>query len=100
MVGSVATFLEVMKRQLPELYRMFGAASTVYGTAAETKTMRSLYDWIKDVNFSSEVLEKSPSELVVLRVGNVIWSDWGEPHRVLGTLSNLGVKPDWMAAPV
>jgi len=100
MVGSVATFLEVIKRQLPELYRMFGAASMAYGTAAETKTMRWLYDWIKDVNFSSQVLEKSSSELLVLRVGDVIWCDWGEPHRVLGTLSSLGLKPTWMAAAV
>ncbi|NJM52647.1 MAG: hypothetical protein HC846_04160 [Blastocatellia bacterium] len=58
--------------------------------------MRSLYAWINEVNFSSEVLEKCTEDLYVLRVSDVTWSDWGEPQRVLGTLTDLGVKMDWM----
>jgi hypothetical protein len=59
-------------------------------------SMRSLYAWINDVNFSSDVLEKCTEELFVLRVSDVTWSDWGEPQRVLGMLSSLGVQMDWM----
>jgi hypothetical protein len=33
-----------------------------------------------------------------MRVGDVGWSDWGEPQRVLGTLTNLGVQTAWMQA--
>jgi hypothetical protein len=43
-------------------------------------------------------LEKGTDELYVLRVGDVVWSEWGEPQRVLKTLANLGVQPDWMQA--
>lgn len=97
MVGKVGTFLNLIEKHLPDLYRMFATSSRTFGTSAETATIRSLYAWINETNFSSEVLEKATNELYVLRVGDVVWSDWGEPHRVLGTLENLGVQPDWMA---
>lgn len=98
MVGKVETFLNVIKKHLPELYRMFEAMSCTFGTSAETAAMRSLYACIQDVNFSSEVLEKASRELFVLRVGDVGWSDWGEPQRVLGTLEKLGIEPQWKFA--
>lgn len=97
MVGKVQTFLDVINRALPELYRMFTASSVTFGTSAEKCAMRAIYSWIKETNFSSEVLENCAEELFVLRVSDVSWSDWGEPHRVLGTLSKLGVQTDWMA---
>lgn len=98
MVGKVKTFLELIEKHLPELYRIFAASSVAFGTLAEKATIRSLYAWITDTNFSSEVLEKATDELYVLRVSDVVWSDWGEPQRVLGTLENLGVQTDWMRA--
>jgi mannose-1-phosphate guanylyltransferase len=96
MVGKVGTFLNLFEKHLPAIYRMFEAACVSFGTPAEKATLRSLYAWIADANFSSEVLEKAADELYVLRVADVVWSDWGEPQRVLGTLTNLGVQADWM----
>ncbi|MCC7307549.1 MAG: hypothetical protein IT173_08280 [Acidobacteria bacterium] len=98
MVGKVKAFLEMFRKHLPDLYRMFDASSPALGRAPESSVIRSIYSWINDVNFSSDVLEKASDELLVLRVGNVGWSDWGEPQRVIGTLSGLGVNPDWMHA--
>jgi mannose-1-phosphate guanylyltransferase len=98
MVGKVKTFLNLIEKQAPELYKMFAALSAVFGTSAEKATVRSLYAWITDVNFSSEILEKATAALYVLRVADVAWSDWGEPQRVIGTLENLGLQPDWMRA--
>lgn len=98
MVGKVGTFLALFEKHLPAIYRMFAASSISFGTAAEKATVRSLYAWISETNFSSEVLEKAAGELYVLRVADVVWSDWGEPQRVLGTLKNLGLQPDWMPA--
>jgi mannose-1-phosphate guanylyltransferase len=98
MVGPVDTFLEMFRRHLPELYRMFSAASKLMGTHEESAVIRSIYDWIEDINFSSEVLERSSDQLLVMRVRNVGWSDWGEPERVIGTLNTLGVQPQWLQA--
>lgn len=98
MVGKAETFLNMFKKRLPEMFRMFAAASKLFGTSQESAVIRSIYSWIEDTNFSSEVLENSSDELLVMRVGDVGWCDWGEPERVVGTLANLGVQTEWMQA--
>ncbi|MBS1794144.1 MAG: hypothetical protein JSS81_09835 [Acidobacteria bacterium] len=98
MVGRVGTFLALVEKHLPSLYRIFAASSVTFETSAERSTVRALYAWIPDENFSSAVLEKAAAELCVLRVAGVTWSDWGEPQRVFGTLAGLGRRPAWMPA--
>ena len=98
MVGKVQTFLSMFERRLPEMFRMFAASKHLFGTAQEPAVIGSIYSWIVETNFSSEVLERSADELLVLRVADVGWSDWGEPQRVIGTLSTLGVQAEWMQA--
>ena len=98
MIGKVETFIELFRKNLPELYRVFAAAMPSFGTAQEAATMRSIYSWIEETNFSTDVLERSADQLLVMRVGDVGWCDWGEPSRVAGTLANLGVQTPWMQA--
>lgn len=98
MVGKVQTFIDLFQKHLPDLLNMFTACAKTFGTADESGAIRSIYDWIGEINFSSEVLEKCTDELFVLRVGDVGWSDWGEPHRVLDTLTGIGVRAKWMQA--
>ncbi len=98
MVGHVEAFIAMFKRNLPKMTRMFEAAASSFGTASEYGAIRSLYEWIPETNFSSAVLERSADELLVMRVGNVGWSDLGEPQRVVGTLTNLGIQTEWMRA--
>ena len=96
MVGKVSAFLNLFKKQLPDLYKMFERVSASFRTFNESIVIGALYERINDVNFSSEVLGKSAEDLLVQRVSDVTWSDWGEPQRVLGTLENLGVQTAWM----
>ena len=98
MVGKAHTFLEMFKKHLPDMYRMFSASIRVFGTSQESAVIRSIYSWINETNFSSEMLERSSDELLVMRVGDVGWSDLGEPQRVMGTLNTLGIQLEWMQA--
>lgn len=98
MVGKVGAFIDMFREHLPEMFRMFSASAQVFGKPQEAAVIRSIYSWIDETNFSSEVLERSAEKLLVMRVGQVGWSDWGEPHRVLGTLTNLGIQTEWMQA--
>lgn len=98
MVGSVTAFLEMFEENLPSMFRMFAAIRRSLGKPEETAAIKAIYSWIQETNFSSEVLEKAVDRLLVLRVGDVGWSDWGEPQRVVGTLMNLGITQDWMHA--
>jgi mannose-1-phosphate guanylyltransferase len=98
MIGKVSTFLDLFSERLPEMFRMFSASSRLFDTTQEAPVIRSIYSWIDETNFSSEVLEKSADKLLVMRVPDVGWSDLGEPQRVFGTLRNLGIQTEWMQA--
>ena len=98
MVGKVGAFLDMFREHLPEMFRMFAASARLFGNQQEAAVVRSIYSWIGETNYSSEVLERSADKLLVMRVGNVGWSDWGEPQRVVGTLTNLGIQTEWMQA--
>ena len=98
MIGKASAFIDMFKDSLPELFRMFAAAGRTFGKQDEAAVIRSIYSWIDNVNFSSEVLERSCDRLLVTRVSDVTWSDLGEPQRVLGTLTSLGLQTEWMQA--
>lgn len=92
MVGSIQALLKMTLSALPELYTAFSAITPTFATAAEPKAAADLYSQIDDTNFSHQVLAARSEDLMVMRVGDVGWSDLGEPGRVLSTLAHLGVQ--------
>ena len=61
--------------------------------AAAARRYRTLSPW----NFSTEFLARIPEHLVVLRVDNVQWSDWGTPQAIERTFRLLKKQPPWRA---
>ena len=94
MVGRVDALLRMTRKALPELYANFAAIMPSLGTTAERNALAKLYSKIDDANFSHEVLAARPQDLAVMRVGDVGWSDLGEPARVLATLAQLGMESE------
>ena len=92
MVGRVDALWKMIQAALPELYSEFSMISSTFETAAEQREMRTLYSRIEETNFSHRVLAARPEDLTVLRVGEVGWSDLGEPARVLSTLARMGME--------
>lgn len=98
MIGRVDAFLKIVRDHLPDMFRVFNLSKSMFGKPIEASVIRSIYSWLPETNFSSEVLEKATKQLIVMRVGDVGWCDWGEPKRVLGTLAGLGITPEWATA--
>jgi mannose-1-phosphate guanylyltransferase len=94
MVGSVAALLKMTQTALPETYNAFAAITATFETLAEHNAAGELYAQLQDTNFSHQVLAVRPEDLMVMRVGDVGWSDLGEPKRVLATLAHLGVQAE------
>lgn len=94
MVGRVDSLLRMTQAALPELYADFSALTPAFESWLEHKALARLYSRINDTNFSHEVLAARPQDLAVMRVGDVGWSDLGEPSRVLATLAHLGVQSE------
>jgi mannose-1-phosphate guanylyltransferase len=95
MVGSVLTFLKIIRRSLPGIYHEFQSLSDRIGTKYEEHAVDAVYRNIDATNFSHQVLEVCTEDLMVLKVRNVDWSDLGEPQRVLSTLESTGRKLEW-----
>lgn len=92
MVGRVDSLLRMTRAAMPELYAAFDGVTSTFRTAAERLALAELYSQIEDSNFSHQVLEARPEDLMVMRVGDVGWSDLGEPDRVLSALAHLGIQ--------
>ena len=92
MVGRVDALLKMTRAALPQVFSRFSLMSSTFETGDERPALRALYSKIGESNFSHEVLAKRPEDLTVLRVGDVGWSDLGEPARVLSTLARLGME--------
>src|SRR5262249_42053395 len=86
MVGRVDALLKMTRVALPEMYAAFAAVTPTF------EALNGLYSRIEDSNFSHQVLAVRPEDLMVMRVGDVGWSDLGEPNRVLSTLARIGVQ--------
>jgi mannose-1-phosphate guanylyltransferase len=94
MVGRVDALLKMTQAALPEMYADFAAIAPSFETDEEPRALAALYSHIQDSNFSHQVLAVRPGDLMVMRVGDVGWSDLGEPNRVLSALARLGVQSE------
>jgi mannose-1-phosphate guanylyltransferase len=94
MVGCVDALLKMTRAAMPEMYAAFTAVTSTFETANEHRALAELYSHIEDSNFSHQVLAVRPGDLMVMRVGDVGWSDLGEPNRVLSTLARIGVQSE------
>jgi mannose-1-phosphate guanylyltransferase len=94
MVGRVDALLKMTRRALPEMYSAFAQIMSTFETSTERKEVDEIYSKILESNFSHEVLAARPEDLTVMRVGDVGWSDLGEPARVFSTIARIGVQTE------
>jgi mannose-1-phosphate guanylyltransferase len=55
----------------------------------------SLYQTMEPWNFSTKLLMRIPQHLVVFKVANVLWSDWGTREAIERTYKALNLVPSW-----
>ena len=90
MVGTVAAFINTIRRTLPNLLAHFESSCAPTDPGMEDKGLRGLYHKVPATNFSDEVLVARPSDLAVIRARGLGWSDLGEPERVFSMLRLKG----------
>lgn len=86
MVGRIGAFFDLIRRTIPKLLESFECIRRAFLSPRETGAVREIYSRISPAGFSDEVLAASPSNLAVLRGGDLGWSDLGEPCRVQAVL--------------
>ncbi len=92
MVFRLSRMLELLQQIVPCEIDVLSVLRKCPERAAE------LYKTIAPWNFSTRVLAHIPRYLIVFRVANVSWSDWGTRESVERTYRALKLVPSWKLA--
>jgi mannose-1-phosphate guanylyltransferase len=96
MVGRVRAFLEIARATVPRLFQELESWEVTTLPSGEIRIPDGVYDRIAPTDFSRQVLSAASERLLALRLGNIEWSDLGNPYRVLATLlEKNGCLPSW-----
>jgi len=94
MVGHVRGFLEMANAALADVVEQFRQCQLWAGS--EVHIPDSVYERIRNIDFSRDVLSVQAGRLIALRMGRTGWSDLGHPERVVGVLQAAGLEPWWL----
>lgn len=92
MVFRLSRMLELLQQMVPKEFEMLSVLRKAPSKAAE------VYETIAPWNFSTQVLSRIPEHLIVFRIANVSWSDWGTRESIERTYQQLNIVPSWKIA--
>jgi mannose-1-phosphate guanylyltransferase len=96
MVAKVSAILEAGRRALPDLMDCLGQIRPSADCEGEARAVARAYAEAQTADFSRSVLTPSAGRLAVSQLPPVSWSDWGTPERVIASLRNEGIAPNWL----
>ena len=83
---------------LPDLMPLFERLSQAIGSPEEGRALEAIYHDMPTKNFSSDLLQRVPEQLAVVKLTGVLWSDWGKPERITETLRRIDRRPAFSLA--
>ncbi len=98
MVGHASAFVEIIEQTVPNLCRTFEPVLTRSDPDREAETMPAVYETLPAADFSRRVLAMSTKRLAVVNLGDIGWSDLGDPRRLITTLSKRGIENPWVTS--
>ena len=96
MVGRAQAFLDLIRSGAPNIYQEFEPLMAQSEVVWNAGVAKAIYKALEVSDFSKLVLSSAPEKLGVLCLGDVGWSDLGNPRRVITVLSETGVKNEWI----
>lgn len=97
LAARVDTLWRLGWRYLPQVLFRFESFVEAIGTPHEESVLFSIYADMPARNFSSDLLQRARSEVAVMELEDVLWSDWGRAERISETLARVGKQPAWEA---
>jgi mannose-1-phosphate guanylyltransferase len=89
MVFKVSRMLELLQQMVP------GEFEKLLALHDHPEQAKKLYQTLEPWNFSTQVLARIPEHLLVFKVANVSWSDWGTRESIERTYRVLKQVPSW-----
>lgn len=93
MAVKVGTLWEMGRACLPEMMEHFDALLPALGGPREAFALEEAYRRLGTYNFSRDLVERLPEQVMVLPMTGVEWSDLGRPARIVELRERLGCAP-------
>lgn len=93
MAGTVYAFLQLLRSARPEAVEALQIAARHFETSAGQAAMAAVYKHLPAFDFSRDVLAPGHDTLLVELARHLMWSDWGEPTRILQVITRLEGRP-------
>jgi mannose-1-phosphate guanylyltransferase len=93
LVGKVEKLWELGWNYLPKMMPLFERLSDAVGSYREREVIRSIYESMPTLNFSSGLLQRATDQVAVVKLKDIFWSDWGSPGRIIRTFGMIHRKP-------
>lgn len=97
MVGTAEAFVDAIRSNAADVFNVFDLLSNVDSPEEESRIARRIYEEIPTSDLSKCVLSELPERLGVFCLGDVGWSDLGNPERLLEVLARTGERSDWLS---
>jgi mannose-1-phosphate guanylyltransferase len=94
MIGRARAFVNVIRSAAPDFYEAFRSIWGESQPEVEEPIVSKIYQGLAVADLSREVLSKTPESLGVFCLGDVGWSDLGDPRRALEVLQRSSTEAD------
>ncbi len=94
-VAKVATLVDVGRQLLWRLHATLETVAPLFDADDNLPALRRAFGTMPNTSFSTAILQDCAPALAVMRLAGVAWSDWGSPRRVILSLRQAGLAPDW-----
>jgi mannose-1-phosphate guanylyltransferase len=82
-------------KYFPEIMKLFTRFQNAIGTSSEAEVLDAIYEIMPSRNFSKDLLTPAASQIGVMLMEDVLWSDWGCEERIVDTLDLIGKQPNF-----
>ncbi|MCG3113302.1 MAG: hypothetical protein MCM46_15915 [Candidatus Manganitrophus sp. SB1] len=89
-VTKAKTLIEAAEKHLPHIWSRFERMLAAIGTDRELSIIEREYRDMEAVTLTHGIFEKNLTNIAVVQVRDVLWSDWGSGDRVFATLERIG----------
>lgn len=90
MAVKIRTLWAMGRACLPDMMEHFDALLPALGTEQEASALAETYRRLGSFNFSRDIIERLPRQILVVPMEGVEWSDLGRPARILELMDQLG----------
>jgi mannose-1-phosphate guanylyltransferase len=98
LAADLALLWDQGRRYLPKIMALLEEFAEFIGTSEEPERLDALYQQLAFHDFSSDLLQNIPSQIAVLELSGVLWSDWGKAERIVESLEAIGKTPAFLPA--